>query len=168
MNLGIEKVYKTIKRVRKKLILNDKVVDYLYDKLIEGNYVLMLSTSRYEEVTKDLLRQLLNDATRNVLVLNKEMFAVLSDDPEYDGVPFEVTHASPYDHRWEGDYDEEAYDDWKIDTICLQDLFYDDPWDDEGPIYAKHPEMFDFEDEEVILEKEEKLDRTFYYWEDRK
>lgn len=162
MSLGIEKVYNITKKVRRELIFNEKVVDYLYKKLIDDNYVLMVSASKYQPITKDILKQLLAKAEKDSDILHKEIFAELSDYPEYDGIPFEVTHASPYDHRWPGDYDEDAYDDWKIITTSLSDLFYDDTWDN-TPIYVKKPEMFDFKEEQVITEKE-KLEDTNCWW----
>ncbi len=125
---GIEKVYNIVKRVRRKLILNDKVIDYLYNKLSDKNkrYVLMTGYSEYKEITKDVIKDLLQKAEQDGRYWNKDVFAELADYPEYDGVPFEVTHASPYDHRWPGDYDEDAYDDWKVDACSLSDLLYDD------------------------------------------
>lgn len=161
---GIEKVYNIVKRVRRKLILNDKVIDYLYNKLSskDKRYVLMTGYSEYKEITKDVIKDLLQKAEQDARYWNKDIFAELADYPEYDGVPFEVTHASPYDHRWPGDYDEDAYDDWKVDACSLSDLFYDDTWNTE-PIFAEHPENFDFEDEEVVIEQE-KLTDTRYGW----
>lgn len=125
---GIEKVYNIVKRVRRKLILNDKVIDYLYNKLSDKNkrYVLMTGYSEYKEITKDVIKDLLQKAEQDGRYWNKDVFAELADYPEYDGVPFEVTHASLYDHRWPGDYDEDAYDDWKVDACSLSDLLYDD------------------------------------------
>jgi len=161
---GIEKVYNIVKRVRRKLILNDKVIDYLYNKLSDKNkrYVLMTGYSEYKEITKDVIKDLLQKAEQDGRYWNKDVFAELADYPEYDGVPFEVTHASPYDHRWPGDYDEDAYDDWKVDACSLSDLLYDDTWNTE-PVFAEHPENFDFEDEEVEIEQE-KLTDTRYGW----
>ena len=159
---GIEKVYNIVKRVRRKLILNDKVIDYLYDKLSDKNkrYVLMTGYSEYKEITKDVIKELLQKAEQDARYWNKDIFAELADYPEYDGVPFEVTHASPYDHRWPGDYDEDAYDDWKVDACSLSDLFYDDTWNTE-PVFAEHPENFDFEDEEVVVEQEKLTDTRY-------
>ena len=161
-NLGIEKEYKIIKKVRRKLILNDKVINFLFDKVKKENYVYMTSSSSYKEITKDLLRDLLKKAEDNDRYWRLECFAIVDEYPEYDGVPFEVEHASPYDHRWPGDYDEDAYDDWKIRAISLEDLFFEGLWNDK-PVYLEHPEMFDFTDEEVIIE-DEKLEHTNCWW----
>lgn len=162
MNLGIEKVYKVTKKVKSKLILNDKVVDYLFDRINKEGYVYMTSSSTYKKVTKDLLKDLLKKAEQDDRYWNLECFAIVADYPEYDGVPFEVTHASPYDHRWEGDYDEDAYDDWKVEAISLSDLLYEDTWE-EKPVFAKHPDKFDFE-ADVVETSKEKLEDTDYWW----
>jgi hypothetical protein len=160
--LGIEKEYKIIKKVRRKLLLNDKFVNYLLKQLNKGNYVYMTSSHSYETVSPELIKELINKAEDNDRYWNLDCFAQVADYPEYEGVPFEVTHASPYDHRWPGDYDEDAYDDWKVDAISLSDLLYEDTWQRE-PVYVKHPEMFDFADEEVVVE-DEKLEDTNCWW----
>lgn len=154
MSLGITKVYEIEKRVKKVLILNEKVVDYLYKRLTTAeknsyylgepntkHLVFLTGYNNYEEITKDKIRELLKDEDN----LEKEIIAELAYNPEYEGTPFEVEHASPYDHRWAGDYDEDAYDDWKVIKYSLADFFYEDQFERE-PYFAKHPEEFDFED----------------------
>lgn len=161
-NLGIEKEYKIIKKVRRKLILNDKVINFLFNKLKKQNYVYMTSSSSYIKITPDLVKELLKKAEHNDNYWRLECFAQLANHPEYEGVPFKVTHASPYDHRWPGDYDEDAYDDWEIRAISLEDLFFENLWDNK-PVYLEHPEMFDFENEEVLVEDEKLID-THGWW----
>ena len=160
-NLGIEKDYKTIKRVRQKLILDDKVVDFLFNKLKKHDYVFIVNSNKYQEITKDFLRDFLKKVDKDDRYLSLECFAIRDDDPEYEGVPFEVKHASPYDHRWPGDYDPDAYDDWEIEAVSFEDLLYDDTWD-EKPIYAKHPEQFNFSEEEITTDPEELVDTKYF------
>ncbi len=162
MKLGIEKIYKITKKVQQDLILNDKVVDYLLSVINKKQYVYMTGSSTYKQVTKDLLNDLLKKAEQDDHYWNIECFAVVADYPEYENVPFEVSHASPYDHRWPGDYDKDAYDDWKIDAVSLSDLLYADTWDNE-PIYIKKPDMFDFKEEKVLTSKEKLEDIHSYY-----
>jgi len=159
MALGITEEYEIKKIVKKKLIINDKVINYLFKVLTDESgphYVIMNGYGKYTEITKDIIKQLLS-SERN---LSAEVIAEIDEYPEYEGVPFVVSHASPYDHRWEGDYDEDAYDDWKVVTHTIEDIFYDDTWDKE-PYYAKHPDEFDWEDE-VVEEKDPKLEYTYY------
>ena len=160
--LGIEKTYKIVKKVRRKLLLNDKFINYLLKRLNKGGYVYMTSSSSYEKITPELLKVLVKKLEKDDRYLYLECFAKVDDDPEYEGIPFEVTHASPYDHRFPGDYDEDAYDDWEIAAVSLTDLLYEDNWQEE-PVYVVHPEMFDFAEEEVVVE-DEKLERTNYLW----
>lgn len=154
MSLGITKVYEIKKRVKKVLILNEKVVDYLYKRLTtaEKGYhcwgepdtkhlVFLTGYNNYEEITKDKIRELLKDEDN----LEKDIIAELAYTPEYESTPFEVEHSSPYDHRYPGDYDEDAYDDWKVIKYSLVDFLYEDRFK-RKPYFAKHPEEFDFED----------------------
>ena len=159
-DLGIEKTYNIKKTVKKELILNDKVINYLFDKIKNDNqkrhFVLRVDYDGYKEITKDIIKQLIDKGN-----IDKEVIVELDDYPEYDNMPFAITHASPYNHRWEGDYDEDAYEDWKVDTYSLTDFFYEDPWQRE-PYYAEHPEKFDFK-EEVVEYSNEELEDTRYY-----
>jgi hypothetical protein len=162
--LGISKVYKIKKTVNKKLLLNDKLANWLFNRITKDksvHYVLKRGYNKYEEITLDLIKQLLSKAKQDEDILDKEIFAELSDYPEYDDVPFEVEHASPYDHRWPGDYDKDAYDDWKIITYSITDFLYEDQWNRE-PVYLEHPELFDFSEEETIID-DEKLEDTYCY-----
>lgn len=157
--LGISKTYSIKKTVNRKLILNDKVANWLYKKIKEDypidHYVLWKGGDRYEEITLDLIKNILTKASKDDTILEAEVIVKLADYPEYEGVPFEVDHASPYDHRWPGDYDENAYDDWEISKRCLADFFYESTYDwNNNLIYIKHPELFDFEDEKVTLKGE--------------
>lgn len=165
MNLGIEKVYRITKKVRRNLILNDKVIDYLFETAKKRQYVLMLNSSSYEEITRDIIKELLEKAQYDEDYWDKDCFAIVDEYPEYEGIPFEVEHASPYDHRWPGDYDPDAYEDWKIRAYSLSNLLYEDNWDHE-PVFAKHPEKFDFEDAYDYFENE-KFEDTNYYWHER-
>jgi len=162
--LGISKVYKIKKTVNKKLLLNDKLANWLFNRMKKDksvHYVLRSGYNGYKEITLDLIKLLLSKAEQDEDILDKEIFAELSDYPEYDGVPFEVQHASPYNHRWEGDYDEDAYDDWKVITYSITDFLFEDQWKRE-PVYVEHPELFDFSEEEIIIDDEE-LEDTRYY-----
>ena len=154
MPLGIEKVYEITKKVRKELVLNDKVTKWLFNAMKkdkERHFVIRTGYSTYEEISIPLIKELFK-------TLNEQKFVILSDYPEYDDVPFEVTHASPWNHRWDGDYDENAYDDWEVVTYSIRDLLAQKPWQVYAdPIYIEHPELFDFGEEEVVLSKEELL-----------
>lgn len=158
--LGISKTYSIKKTVNKKLILNDKVANWLYKKIKEDyptiHYVLWKGYDKYMEITLDLIKRILTKASKDDRILEAEAIVELADDPECEGVPFEVEHASPYDHRWPGDYDEDAYDDWKVSTRCLADFFFSNNWGGlhDDPIYVESPELFDFEDEEVTFGSE--------------
>lgn len=162
---GITKTYEIVKTVSKKLVLNDKVVDYLFNVLTRNEdrkFVLRKGYNNYSEITKDTLRDLLKGD------VEKEVIVELDEYPEYDDMPFTITHASPYDHRWPGDYDKDAYEDWKVDEYSISDLFYSDKLDfgwsgvNDKPYFAEHPEEFDWE-EEVIVYSDEKLDNERYY-----
>lgn len=162
--LGISKVYNIKKTVTKKLLLNDKLAKWLFNRITKdkfAHYVLRTGYDTYKEITLDLIKQLLAKAEQDESVLKKGIFAELSDFPEYEDIPFEVEHASPYDHRWEGDYDENAYDDWKVITYSITHFLFEDEWEKE-PVFVKHPELFDFSEEEVVINDEE-LEDTDYY-----
>ena len=161
--LGIEKEYKITKKVRRRLLLNDKLVDYLLRQLSKGGYVYMTGSNSYEPVSHELVKKLVDEAKDDYRRWDWDCFAQVADFPEYEGVPFEVTHASPYDHRWPGGYDEDAYDDWKIEAVSLSDLLYEDDAWQRDPVYVTHPEMFDF-DEEVTVTEGERLEATNCMW----
>lgn len=154
---GIETTYKLIKKVIKKLIINDKVIDYLFEKIQKRKVVVMKSLYSYENITRASLKQLVERAEKYPNYWDKKIFAILDDSPEYDDVPFEIRHASPFDHRWPGDYDEDAYDDWKVVRLSLNDLFSLDtssPYF--NPYYAVYPDEFDFE--ETVINENEQLE----------
>ena len=158
MSLGIEE-HRTFEVITdKKLIINDKVIDYIYraikekEKNIENDYdcglryVILTNEWRgkYEEITKESLKKYI---TKDNIDNERQLaIAVLSSCPEYKGCPFDVTHADPYDYRWEGDYDEDAYNDWEVTKIKVSDFFYNYKSGDSKPYYASHPEKFDWED----------------------
>lgn len=146
--IGIVKRYEVIYTEEQELILNSKVVDFIVKKIAKDkqrgiHLVYMTSSSTYKEIDKDLIAQLIKDAQSNESVLDKPLFAELDEYPEYEGCPFNVRHASPWDHRYPGDYDEDAYDDWDIITYSINDFFNGDGYN-YTPYYEEHPEQFDF------------------------
>ena len=161
--LGITKTYNIKKIVKRRLILNEKVAEYIFKRMNSNDYenVVLLTNTGYMKVSLELIKELLKRCNRSADLLEKDIFAELDDYPEYEGVPFKVSHASPYDHRWPGDYDEDAYDDWKVIKYSLLDFLFEDHWQNE-PVYLQHPEQFDFTDEEVEM-KDEELEDTDYY-----
>lgn len=162
-SLGISKTYNIKKIVKRKLILNEKVANYILKRMNSNDYenVVLLTRTGYMKVNLNLIKELLKKCEEDEDLLEKDIFAELDDYSEYEGVPFKVSHASPYDHRWPGDYDEDAYDDWKVIKHSLLDFLFEDHWQNK-PVYLNHPEQFDFTDEEVEVEDEE-LKRTDYY-----
>ena len=165
-NYGIKKVYEIRKIVKKKLILNDKVVDYFFKVLNKDKnrkFVIRTGYDKYIDITKDEIKKLLAGD------LDKETIVELDEYPEYDDMPFVISHASPYNHRWENDYDPDAYEDWKVDTWSLSDLFYNDHYGfgwggfADKPYYVEHPDEFDWEDE-VEEYTNEKFDHEDYIW----
>jgi len=150
--IGITKRYKVIYTEEQELILNNKVVDFLANVIDKAksdgiHFVYMTSSSTYKEIDKALITQLLKDAESDESILDKPLFAELAEYPEYDNCPFNVSHASPWDHRYPGDYDDDAYDDWDIITHSLMDFFYENgyaPGYGDIPYYEEHPEQFDF------------------------
>ena len=162
-SLGISKTYNIKKTVKRKLILNEKVADYIFKRMNSNDYenVVLLTKTGYKRVNLNLIKELLKKCEENTDILSKELFAELDDYPEYEGVPFKVSHASPYDHRWEGDYDEDAYDDYKVIKYSLLDFLFESSWQNE-PVYVQYPNKFDFTEEEVEVEDEE-LEKTDYY-----
>ena len=164
MAYGILKDYQIIKTVKKRLIINDKVIDYLFNELKKRKYVLRNDYNTYEEITRDDIIVFLKFEDEDHF-WEYERFVILDKDPEYTDMPFEIEHASPYDHRWPGDYDPDAYDDWKVNTYCFGDLWYTDRWDHK-PYFSTHKDQFDFEDEEVIIDDEEKCINIRYGWYD--
>lgn len=162
-SLGIAKTYNIKKIVKRRLILNEKVANYILKRMNSNDYenVVLLTRTGYRRIDLNLIKELLKKCEEDFDLLEKDIFAELDDYPEYEGVPFKVSHASPYDHRWPGDYDEDAYDDWKVDKYSLLDFLYEDHWQNE-PVYLRHPDKFDFTDEEVEVEDEE-LKRTDWY-----
>jgi hypothetical protein len=143
--IGITKRYEVIYTEEQELILNNKVVDFLTKTIDKDrkrgiHLVYMTSSSTYKEIDRDLIVQLLKAAESDESILDKPLFAELVDYPEYDNCPFNVSHASPWDHRYPGDYDEDAYDDWDIVTYSLMNIFCENY----VPYYEEHPEQFDF------------------------
>ena len=163
MNFGIQQNYEVTVVKRKKLILNDKVINYLMKVIKEYGYVYMINSRNYQTVTPDLLKQLLKKAEKNEMSWYEQCFAEVDESPEYEGVPFKVLHASPYNHRWEGDYDNDAYDDWHIQAVSLVDLLLGDRL---RPYFAEHQREFDFEDVEKAVVYTKKQDRDDYHWSD--
>lgn len=128
------------------IIINEKLIDYLYNKIhsYKEKFVFNTVGVSYETITKELIRKLLENNKEC-----EESIVILSDFPEYDNCPFEVEHASAYNHRWEGDYDPDAYDDWKPRTYCLHDFFYQNIDFPSGkPVYLQYFEMFDWKERE--------------------
>ena len=147
---GLEQRYEVVKTVVKKLILNYKVVDFLYEELTKDKrepYVYFdNATQKHFPITKELINNIINNNG-----INKSCLRILEEYPEYEDCPYKVEHPSPYNHRWEGDYDESAYDDYKILTYSLEDILYGE-WFNE-PLYIKQKNRFDWTEEVVVEEK---------------
>lgn len=160
--LGIYKTYEIKKTVSKDLILNDKVVDLVYNYVQkekkDGNiYVLKRPATSikeledgykgYVELTRDVIRDLLKGN------LDKDCIAVLDnyydeEDDEYGHGPFATYFTSAY----EGDYDRTLEVEYEY---CIMDLIYErDPW--KKPDFVKHPEKYDWK-EEVVTYSDERL-----------
>lgn len=165
--LGISKTYVIKKEVRQKLILNDKVANYIFNRIKDDpkcHFVIYIDNNTYEEVTLDKIKQLLVEAESDPTVLEKDIFAIYDEYPEYIDVPFKVEHANPYNHRWPGDYDEEAYDDWWVTTYPLNFFLFETG--KYYPVFVVHPELFDFEDRgAVVVEDSEPDNIKGYYYE---
>lgn len=143
--LGIVEEQTIIKKVKRELVLNDKVVDYLYNtiKSDKCNHFVFIKDGyeySYEEITKEGIKKLMS--YKGIM---EECIGILDENPEYEDVPFVVVHANPYNHRHEGDYDVNAYEDWKIETFKLFDFMFEDlKGFGSEPYYYLHQDEFDF------------------------
>ena len=167
MNIGINKVYDVKRYVRRKLVLNDKVVDYLYTRLTTSKQyqssnntyqspvkeLVFISSNKkgYEPITKERIKALLKYEEN----MREKMIVQLDDEPKDFKYPFVVRYHSPWNHRYEGDYDEYADEYCDIVSYTLEDFLYED--EDRvnlyiEPYFAKHQEQFDFADE--IIEED--------------
>lgn len=162
MSIGINKVYGVKRYVRRKLVLNDKVVDYLYMRLTSSKqysansygspvkeFVFISSNKEgYEPITKEKIKALLQHEEN----MREKLIVRLDDEPRDLKNPFAVRYHSPQNHRYEGDYDEDADEYHDVVSYTLEDFLYEDedrvnPYVE--PYFAKHQEQFDFEDEVI-------------------
>lgn len=148
------------------LIMNEKVANYLFEQLTKDtrqHYVWRQRYGKWVEFTPQLLQQIISTPDG----MRKQDVVILSKDPEYEDCPFEIEHASPWDHRWPGDYDEDAYNDWKVIAYSLEDvLLGEEPWKRNKPYFVTHPMCFDFES--VGVEEKQPQRSTRHYSRDVK
>lgn len=150
MKLGITKQYEVEKRVSKALVINDKVIDFLFDRITNNKYgakyVARAGFTGYKEITKDWIKKIADAGD-----WEKELIVELASDEE--DFPFSRRHPSPWDHRWEGDYDPDVVNEWKVNTWCLWDFFRVNLGfnsnDEDNLYYMVHPESFDWEEEQT-------------------
>lgn len=133
----------------KELVINDKIVDYLYNKIVSSgeHYVFANDDfTDYEELTKDKIYTLLKDD-----LAKENRVCILLDDKNEGGPLFKVYH--PFD-------DEKSS---VVDMHCLEEfLFVDEPKKDscgitQFVIYRANPELFDWEDKTKKIVKEDIL-----------
>lgn len=163
MKLGIKETYEVRKYVEKELILNEKVVIFLYNlisKLIlkeDRKFVVRTGYNTSKPITKEWIAQQLA-ANR----IEDKVIVETDEDPEYEDTPFVVNHANPYDHRWPGDYDEDAYEDWWVEEYSLLDFLmntYDGPHGE--PFFVKYPGRFDFKETSVKYGRDELVSKDY-------
>ena len=123
MNIGINKVYDVKRYVRRKLVLNDKVVDYLYTRLTTSKqnltpdyqspvkeFVFISSNKQgYEPITKEKIKALLKYEKN----MREKMIVQLDDEPKDLKYPFVVRYHS----RWD-----DADDYYDIISYTLEDF----------------------------------------------
>ena len=142
---GIFQTYTITQTERKELVMNEKVANYLFEQLTKyarQHYVWRQGYDKWVEFTPQLIQQIISTPDG----MRKQDIVVLCESPEYEDCPFEIEHDSPWDHRWPGDYDENAYNCWKVIAYSLEDvLLRREEWDNgEKPYFAAHPTLFDF------------------------
>lgn len=149
--IGINSMFDVIRTVSKKLVLNEKVVDYLYRRinarkpyqLSSQRYVIIDNKNhKYIELAKDKIKELLKNE-HNMFVCNIV---------EYTG------YLQHNDETYEDDY----YNGQSVLKYSLENFLYEDESDMyEKPYFATHIEEFDFED--IVEEENRKLIRVDYH-----
>lgn len=141
IHIGLKTTRNIIVTHEEDLIFDEKVVDFLYNKITNAteHYVLYYAQT-ITEITREIVEKLINNG-----YFCKEWIAEIDSDPEYDDCPLVITHASPYDHRWPGDYDEDAYDDWEVVTHSLYDFMFDE---NNVPYFMTHKNEFNWKESE--------------------
>lgn len=166
--IGIERTYTTEKTVRKQLIINDKVIDFL-DKQINNKKAtsgynvgalrkfFILIGNKYTKIDKNIIRQLLNGHIKDDIIVELD----IDSENENKDIPF-ITKKY---QRYENDYD---YDEWPEEIVrySLYDFFFNRPeafFKEKKPFFITHEDEFDWQ-EETVDDSKEKLQAEYLYF----
>ena len=147
-DFGIQKTYEIKKTVNKKLVYNDKFINWILNECKEERYVIPTGWNEYREITKEDIVKILRSGN-----LNDKLFVSVSLDPEYDEDDDEGSiFCIEYRRDENGNYTNYR-NDWKVMKFSLVDIVYrNNVWRE--PYYVLHPDEFDWEGEEVIYSDE--------------